>query len=276
MARKWRWLAVLLGGSWLGYRWTTQVVTPAVPLTKRRSDTEYAAVPTLFIPGWGGNAWTYNGLLRWLARRGYGHKVLTVTVSRTGVLHFTGTWTGQATNPLIQVLFTHSFTTDYQQQIRWITAVLRQLRQRYGITSYNVVAHSWGGSAAVSSLVLHGPAVDLPRPNRLILLGTPVDESQPTRPVDEAFERLRAQRANLQAMGPLTIYNVYGTLLGRQTDGSVPVTQVQALRQVVVGSPVTYREHHVPGVSHSQLHASPVMWRLIARLLWSPGELTTH
>lgn len=268
MYRKLRWLPVVLGASWFGYRWASRQATPAEPLRQRRTDVAYTTTPTLFIPGWGGNAWTYNGLLRWLARAGFGHKVLTVTVDRRGGLHFAGQWDQVADNPLIQVLFEHSFTPDYQEQIDWITAILRHLKSHDHVDAYNLVAHSWGGSAAVSSLLLYGAAGDVPRLNRLVLLGAPVDEHDATHPVDVAFQRLQAAETDLRELGPGVIHNVYGTLSGRLTDGSVPVTQITPLRQVVADSSLSYHEHHVPGIGHGRLHASPEMWRLIARLLW--------
>ncbi|WP_204122166.1 MULTISPECIES: alpha/beta hydrolase [Levilactobacillus] len=269
MWRKLRWLPMVLGASWLGFHWASRQTTPAEPLRRRRPRFTYTTTPTLFIPGWGGNAWTYNGLLRWLARAGFGHKVLTVRVDRHGELHVTGKWTGQADNPLIQVIFDHTFTADYQQQIGWITAILRHLKSHYHVQAYNLVAHSWGGSAAVNSLLLYGAAGDVPRLNRLVLLGAPVDEHDADHPVDATFQRLRATPVDWSALGTGMIHNVYGTLSGRLTDGSVPVSQITPLRPLLADSALGYQEHHVPGVGHGRLHSSPRMWRLIARLLWA-------
>lgn len=219
---------------------------------RRRTDVTYSTVPTLLIPGWGGHAWTYNGLLRWLAQQGYGHKVLTVRVDWRGGLHFAGDWSVTATNPLIQVLFDHSLTRDYQPQVKWLTAILTALKARYGVTAYNAVAHSWGGSAAVHSLVLHGHRADLPQLRRLILLGAPVDEGKAGGPADMAYERLRAAQHRLPVTYQSAVINVYGTLSGRLTDGSVPVYQVKALRPILADSAVTYREVHVPETNHGE------------------------
>lgn len=259
---------MVLGAGWFGYHWASHQTTPVTDLKQRRATVQYTSTPTLFIPGWGGNAWTYNGLLRWLARTGFGHKVLTVRVDRRGGLHFSGHWEHAADNPLIQVIFDHTFTADYQQQITWITAILRHLKSHDHVRTYNLVAHSWGGSAAVSSLLLYGTAEDVPQLNRLVLLGAPIDESDATHPIDVAFERLRAAENNWHDLGPGKIHNVYGTLAGRLTDGAVPVSQITALRRVVADSSLHYQEHHVSGVGHGRLHASPQMWRLIAHLLW--------
>lgn len=225
-------------------------------------------MPTLFIPGWGGNAWTYNGMLRWFARRGYAAKVLTVRVDYRNHLHFTGHWPAAAANPTIQVLFDRNLTVDYHHQIQWLTQILRELKRRYGVTQYNAVAHSWGGSAIVHSLVSDGADPTLPRLRRLVLLGTPVDESRPAAPTDPAYRRLLAMRQNLWANAGAEIHNVYGLLAGRRTDGQVPVNQATALRNVVAQAPITYREYPVVGLGHGRLHSSPKMWRLIAHLLW--------
>lgn len=268
MTLKWHWLPTIVVGGWLSYRWVSRLAVAPQPLTQRRTDVTYSAVPTLLIPGWGGHAWTYNGLLRWLAQQGYGHKVLTVRVDWHGGLHFAGDWSVTATNPLIQVLFDHSLTRDYQPQVKWLTTILAALKARYGVTAYNAVAHSWGGSAAIHSLVLHGHRADLPQLRRLILLGAPVDEGKAGGPADMAYERLRAAQHRLPVTYQSAVINVYGTLSGRLTDGSVPVHQVTALRPILADSAVTYREVHVPETSHGQLHASRGMWRLIVRLIW--------
>ncbi|MFC6259699.1 alpha/beta hydrolase [Levilactobacillus fujinensis] len=267
MIKKWH-VAVTLGlSSWLGVRWVTRPGRPE-PLVTQRPDVHYAAIPTLFIPGWGGGAITYNGMLRWFARHGYGHKIATIRVDWAGRRHFSGSWDSQATNPLIQVLFDHSLTRDYQPQIQWITAILRDLYRQYGVRQYNLVGHSWGGSAAVNSLVLHGPSPDIPRLNRLVLLGAPVDEGTAQHPVDATFERLRAARHQLRANEQAQLFNVYGTLPGRHTDGSVPVQQVTALRQIVADSAIRYDEHHIAGLGHGRLHSARQMYQLVAQLLW--------
>lgn len=267
MSLKWRWLSVGFIGGWLSYRWWCQLAVPPQPLAQWRSDVDYSKTPTLFVPGWGGHAWTYNRLLHWLAMQGYGHKVLTVRVDWHGHLHFSGQWQPTETNPLIQVLFDHSLTRSYQPQIDWITAILRALKQQYGVTAYNVVAHSWGGSAAIHSVVSEQRSGTLPRLHRMILLGAPVDEGRPGGAVDLAYQRLHAARHRLRSLDA-TVINVYGTLAGRQTDGSVPVYQVTALRDILRGGLVTYHEVHLARTSHGQLHASPKVWRFVGESLW--------
>ncbi|CAJ1225908.1 hypothetical protein LZY01_12900 [Levilactobacillus zymae] len=266
MENKWRWLPVVLGGGWLGYHWLSRRTGRPLPKAAR-PDSQATPTPTVFIPGWGGNAWTYNGMLRWFARQGYAAKVLTVRVDYRNHLHFRGTWTGQADNPTIQVLFDRNLTLDYRQQTRWVTQILRALHRRYGVTSYNAVAHSWGGSAMVQSLVQDGADPSLPRLRRLILLGTPVDESQTDQP-DPAYQRLLTLRQNLWANAGAEIHNVYGRLAGHATDGQVPVWQATALREVVAQSPIHYTEHPIPGLGHGRLHSALKMWQLIAQLLW--------
>ncbi|WP_225423536.1 alpha/beta hydrolase [Levilactobacillus suantsaii] len=270
MIRIRRWLPVLLGG-WFSYHWFSRRAIR--PLHRSSRGLQVAsAVPTLFIPGWGGNAWTYNGMLRWFARHGYASKVLTVRVDYRGRLHFTGTWTGAAENPTIQVLFDRNLTQGYQHQIRWITQILRALRQHYGITTYNAVAHSWGGSAMVQSLLRDGADPQLLRLNRLVLLGTPVDESGDLHVPDPAYRRLWRWRGNLWANAGAEIHNVYGFLAGRKTDGEVPVRQARALRPVVAGSPLRYAEYPLAGLGHSRLHSARIARQLIARLLWAPKQ----
>lgn len=269
MRKPWCWGALILGSGWAAYHWLSRRAITPRDRRYRRAGIVQTTTPTLFVPGWGGNAWTYNGMLRWFARQGYAAKVLTIRVDYHDHLHVSGQWPETAVNPTIQVLFDHNFTGDYRRQTRWLTQILRWLHRRYGVTAYNAVAHSWGGSALVHSLVRDGVDPTLPRLRRAVLLGTPVDETPPNAPQDPAYRRLLAVRHNLRANAGAEIHNVYGVLTGHATDGEVPVRQVTALRAVVADSPVTYQEHPVDGIGHGRLHSASRMWRLIARLLWT-------
>ncbi|MFC6273948.1 alpha/beta hydrolase [Levilactobacillus tangyuanensis] len=273
MNRKQYWRVGLFAGSWLIGMGHRHRGSRPVALGERRSDCHYAARPTLLIPGWGGQAGTYRGFIRWSTHQRLAHPALVVHVDHFGRRHWRGEWDGQATNPLVQVLFDHAWTRTYEPQIRWLTGVLSDLSQLYGVTSFNAVAHSWGGSALIHSVFAAQSTGQLPQLHQLLLLGAPVDESPRDAPPDAAFRRLAALKTDLDHLRGGRVLNVYGTLGGRLTDGAVPVSQITPLRRVVAQSPLVYREHEVVGIGHSRLHSARQMWVLISQWLWlSTGD----
>ncbi|WP_165815204.1 alpha/beta fold hydrolase [Levilactobacillus bambusae] len=252
---------------------TTHVakVTPAKGVT-------YSNTPTLFIPGWGGNAFAYNKMIGNYQQQHYGEKVLTIKVGWSGKLNFSGDWDHRPVNPMIQVLFMHNLTLDYSQQTEWVRHILEVLKSRYGVQTYNIVAHSWGGSAAVNALILHGDAKAQPRLNKMVLLGAPVNEALGEKDSivgrflpskrDEAYNALVAAKGSLTSNRNAQIYNFYGSINHRQSDGQTAFSQAQSLRALVAHTGIGYHEKQINGVSHYQLHSSPKMWALIAKTLW--------
>lgn len=110
-----------------------------------RDDIHYSRVPTLLIPGWGGNTVTYNRLIRTYQRQNVAQKVMTVWVSPRNHIRVSGSWHGQK-NALIQVLFDWNYSATYHPQVTQLRHVLIYLRTHYGIKRTNVIAHSYGGT----------------------------------------------------------------------------------------------------------------------------------
>ena len=47
----------------------------------------------------------------------------------------------------MQVLFVNNHESDYHHTAKWIDSILKLLHQKYGVTRFNAVAHSWGNNA---------------------------------------------------------------------------------------------------------------------------------
>ena len=56
-----------------------------------RSNIAYNDVPTLLIPGWGGNGWTYSKLIKHYQAENIAQKTMTIHVSPTGKVKVKGT-----------------------------------------------------------------------------------------------------------------------------------------------------------------------------------------
>lgn len=275
-------VSVILIGmvGYAGYRIYGSLVVPPerLDLADRKSDFNYTHTPTLFIHGFAGDGQTFNNMIGSFQTNNEAEKVLTVQVGVTGKLAFFGEWDDRAVNPVIQVLFENNMPLTYTGQAKTITKILATLKSRYGVKDYNLVAHSWGGSAAVRSLFLNGAKKEVPKLNKMILLGAPVDEALHLEngfkkngwpnEEDANYRQLKANRKNLKRQNGAEIINVIGVNKNEPYDGSVSLNEAKALTPLMKGSPIKYKQEIIRDISHYNLHADPKMYQLVADRLW--------
>ena len=230
----------------------------------------YSKVPTLLIPGWGGNTVTYNHLIKYYQKRNIAQNVMTVWVSPHHHIRVSGDWHGQK-NALIQVLI---------PQVGQLRQVLIDLNKRYGIKQTNIVAHSYGGTEFMHAYMGSKYLQRALRLNKVVLLGVPVEEKLSDHlpnhyPLihdskDKNFYRLRTQMKEWQLNYPIEIYNLMGSKDGSKlTDGAVPHIQSEMLRALIKSHPtITYHQKIYPNTTHSQLQDRPLILRQIERILW--------
>lgn len=248
-----------------------------------RDDTHYSRVPTLLIPGWGGNTVTYNRLIKTYQQQNVAQKVMTVWVSPRNHIRVSGSWHGQK-NALIQVLFDWNYSGTYHPQVTQLRHVLIYLRTHYGIKRTNVIAHSYGGTEFIHAYMGSKWLQHHLQLHKLVFLGVPVEESLPERlsyhyPLihhskDQNFQRLYHQMKNWQVNYPVIIYNLMGTKEGsRVTDGSVPHIQSEMLKALIQSHPtIEYHQKNYRNTSHTQLHDRPLILRQIRQILWGKEQ----
>ncbi len=239
----------------------------------------YSKVPTLLIPGWGGNTVTYNHLIKYYQKRNIAQKVMTVWVSPHHHIRVSGDWHGQK-NALIQVLIDWNYNASYHPQVGQLRQVLIYLNKRYGIKQTNIVAHSYGGTEFMHAYMGSKYLQRALRLNKVVLLGVPVEEKLSDHlpnhyPLihdskDKNFYRLRTQMKEWQLNYPIEIYNLMGSKDGSKlTDGAVPHIQSEMLRALIKSHPtITCHQKIYPNTTHSQLHDRPLILRQIERILW--------
>lgn len=271
-------VAAILGGAYVHYL----SGTPVKPLTKLTPTVakKYQAtqIPTILVPGWGGGANAYNQLITDWQKAGLGGKVLQAQISPNGHVALHGHWPKGAVNPVIQVVFTWNFTNGYQAQVHWLENLLTTLKHQYGVTNYNAVAHSWGGSALLTVLVKTGQLSQMPKAHHLVFIGTPVAENvtrtdQLTKTgapkhFNRVYRRLWADRDHLTANSQAQVTNIYGTIGQQATDSAVPIAQALSMRPLVQPLITSYHEIHAEHTNHHQLHTSRRMAGVIGQQLW--------
>ena len=104
----------------------------------------YSNVPTLFIHGYGGTLNSTKDLVRAAEKAGAAKKMLTARVTKDGQVKLSGHWDKNKYNPMVQVVFSDNRNADFHTDAKWIKHVIVALQQRYGIKSFNAVAHSMG------------------------------------------------------------------------------------------------------------------------------------
>lgn len=244
-----------------------------------RANVRYSRIPTLLIPGWGGNTVTYHRLIKYYQTQHWAQKVMTVWVTPQNKIRVQGSWHGQK-NALIQVLFDWNYSATYHPQVKELRHVLRFLNQRYHLQEINVVAHSYGGTEFIHAY-MGAPSLQRHlRLGKIVFLGVPVEESLSDRlayrhllihhSTDQNFHRLYRQMRDWQLNYPVTIYNLMGSKKGSKiTDGAVPHIQSEMLRALVASHPtINYHQKIYQDTTHTQLHERTIILNYIARILW--------
>lgn len=237
-------------------------------------------VPTLLIPGWGGNTWTYQRFIDYAARHHYAQHTMTIWVAPSGKVTVKGHVQG-VKNPLIQLLYTWNYTPTYQGQVKQLTRVLLLLARDYQVHDLNVVAHSYGGTKWLHAYIANPQLQRQLNFHRVILLGVPTDESFGAktkytqtlfkRSVDPEFLKLTHQIQTAHLGSDDHLYNWMGqTQPG--TDGEVPIVQSEMLRSLIKNKHVHYHQRIFPATNHIQLHQKPTILRQICQVLWGKGN----
>ncbi|WP_251546656.1 alpha/beta hydrolase [Limosilactobacillus caecicola] len=249
--------------------------TKCQTITTSNQRVRYQSTPTLVIPGWGGNSWTYQKLIQTAQQQNVAEKTMTVWVSPSGHVRVKGHLNNH--NPIIQLLYDWNYTPTYHQQTRELTRALKVLHQQYHIKSMNVVAHSYGGTEWLHAYIGSRYLQKHIRFPKVILLGVPVDETFGERTkftkwlfkksTDTNFLRLEKLVKVTSLIHIGTIYNWMGST-GDRTDGEVPHIQSEMLRILIKNQKVHYREHVYSNTNHVQLHQKKVILNDIMHVLW--------
>ncbi|EEU30845.1 hypothetical protein HMPREF0501_00250 [Limosilactobacillus coleohominis 101-4-CHN] len=235
----------------------------------------YQSTPTLLIPGWGGNTWTYQKLINTAQKRNVAQKRMTIWVAPNGHVRIKGNLNQK--NSIIQLLYDWNYTPGYQAQTKQLTRVMRILHNQYHVRTLNVVAHSYGGTEWLHAYISSPDIQKNIRFPKVILLGTPVDETFGERTKftkwlfkkskDSNFKLMERQIRHTSLVRIGKIYNWMGAKGGR-TDGEVPHIQSEMLRTLLQNKRVNYAEHVYPHTNHVQLHQKKQILNDILKTLW--------
>lgn len=250
-----------------------------------RSDISYSDVPTLLVPGWGGNGWTYSKLIKYYQKENIAQKTMTIHVTPTGKVKVQGSVANKK-NALIQLIFDWNYTKDYQPQTKWLQQVLTVLHRDYHVDKLNVIAHSWGGSALIHALANSSSLQKEIAFPKVILLGTPIDESvdentsyakaQAKASTDKNYQRLLKKFKEFDPLASIDFYNLMGSVDGEKTDGSVPNVQSLFLKNIIHPNWSKYYQAVYTNTDHTDLHQSAKVLDTMDKILWNNRPLAWH
>lgn len=235
-------------------------------------------VPTLFIPGYYGNRYSFGHLLLRLTHAGMLEKQVVAIVKRDGTVKLRGHLRA-ANHSAVQVIYQQKSSRPDRQQVG-LVAVIAALRKQMAFDRVNLVAHSMGGVTAVLYM-LSQPAVPVAK---MVTMGAPLNDL-------EVAENGPISTWRLTCTGPEHIAPVYATfqatiknlppqlewlniagdlLIGGRHDGVVAVNSSFAIRFLVKGKIARYQELVIRGPrgAHSLLHENRLVDANISHFLW--------
>ncbi|MEY4715777.1 alpha/beta hydrolase [Lacticaseibacillus paracasei] len=267
---------IISGGAWF---WMNR---GSAPSTARAAGTYQT--PTLFVHGFGGGYGSEKDMIADLSKHPGYQQVLRYTVTNTGQLSVSGSWSASVKHPLIAVVFSGG-----RPDAPTLGKILKQLKKRYGIKNFNAVGHS-AGLAAWANWAVTPDKQGMPQLRRLITIAGPFNgfPGMPGMNGGQHITLAKDGRPNVMSdrYKPLydnrryfpktaAVLNLFGNL-GKSTDGRVPVNSARSLRYVVAGRAKSYTDREITNskAQHSQLHEhNPLVNRYLYEFL-NNGKIT--
>lgn len=243
------------------------------------------ATPTLYLHGHHGGPHSMDALMASAERTDRAHAVITAVVSRRGTVTLHGRWPVGTRKPLVKIVFRNNRTLRYQRISTWLRNVLVAMQRRYGITRFNVVAHSLGNAAVLFYELRYGRNQVLPQLNKYVAIAGNFDGipgkhrgQHPNhilpggRPAWLAppFKHALRRQDNLD-LHTADVLNLYGNLEdGTHSDGKVLNASSRALKYLLAGHVHSYHEREFVGwrAQHSLLRVNVGVAESVNTFLW--------
>lgn len=250
-------------------------------LASSTKDNSQRQVPTLFIHGFGGTVHSMDYLIDQSEADGYATRTLTIFVTPKGKLLVDGHWAKDAKNPEIQVLFGNNHESDYHHTAKWIDSILTMLHQKYGVTKFNAVAHSWGNNAIMYYLETYSQKKNQPQIDSLVNIAAPMqvlnhdiyrrNDWRYSAQLTKDFQTYIAPHSTIRNLH-IRELNIMGQLSDKDHfDKAVPVSSARSLHRVFRGPHQTYQAKLFTGpkAEHSALtRRNPKVLHDIENFLW--------
>ncbi|WP_019206508.1 alpha/beta fold hydrolase [Limosilactobacillus ingluviei] len=213
-----------------------------------------SSTTTYFMHGYGSSARAEHQMTTYLTAHGASNTIVRVNVDRKGHAVLVGHVAKNAHHPLVEVNFADSRNTDFHQDGRWLKAAIEVGQRATKTKQINLIGHSMGNLTTLAYLNDYRQQADLPPVRHLVMLAGGLFPGMKAELTSELTKNLPAH---------LTVLNVYST-----ADQRVPNAASRRLRPLFKSRAASYREVKLTGLSHSQLHESRRVDRLLLHFLF--------
>lgn len=242
-------------------------------------------VPTLYLHGHRAGPRAMDALIQTAQAEDHATSVLTATVNANGQVKLHGDWPVASHRPLVKVVFKNNRTLRYDKIANWLHDVLEALQARYGITRFNIVAHSLGNAAVLFYELHYGQYRQLPQLQKYVAIAGNFDGIPGVhRPrakhrlgpggkppwMAPAYKRALKLRCNFPVY-QVSVLNIYGNLGdGRHWDGKINNVSSRSLRYLLGDRLRSYQalEFTGPLAQHRLLRTNPAVIAAVDHFLW--------
>lgn len=214
---------------------------------------------TIFVHGYASSYRAEEQMANYLVQHRASNTIVRANVNDKGHVKISNVKTPRhAKNPIVEMNYDaknpQANMNDYDQ---WLKNVVVASQKRFGNRKINIVGHSMGTLIAVGYLNHYGRSKSLPRVTHLALLAGGI------------FPQMGQVISNLQHSLPkgLHVLNIYSNY-HNGTDTRVPNKFSKRYRSVF-GHAKQYKEVHLTGLTHSQIHESEKVDRILIKFLFT-------
>ncbi len=247
-----------------------------------------STTPTLFFHGGGSSYHAEEHMVNAAKKAGVTKTVIRANVDKNGKVTLHGTMHKNSINPIVEVNYEDNRQLDFNNHGQWATAVVKELRDTYGVKKINMVGHSLGNISIMYYMLDNATNKKMPQLQKEVNMAGHFDgldfaqlPSAVRQPADlkldkngkpnhmnATYKQMTALR-HLYPKNQVEVLNIIGDI-GGKTDGTVKNVSSLSLRYLVANRAKSYqvKVFHGKNARHSKLHSNPDVDKVLIKFLW--------
>lgn len=264
------------------------ILAMLAPRSSQKLSTAYVheKTTTVFFHGYGSSSHAEKHMAAAAVKAGVTKTVIKADVSKKGRVTFSGKITSNDSNPIVLVNYRDNRNADYHRDADYAQSVLRGLKQKFQITSVNLVGHSMGNMSILYYQLDHNPNNTEPTIKKQVniaghfngiigfdeLADVHLDKDGRPNHVTEAYQAL-TQLRDSKPKSLIKVLNIYGDT-GKASDGRVSNLSSQSLGYLMANRSASYQEIKISGKGghHSKLHENQEVDEALINFLWKKSK----
>ena len=207
-----------------------------------------------FIHGYGSSWHAEHQMAKYLVDHGASNQIIRANVAQAGTVTLHGKIRAGARNPLVEVNYADNKNPDPTAAATRLHRVIQAVNRQAALKQINLVGHSMGNLSTLAYLDRYGGTPALPPVKHLVILSGGLLPGRE----DEVVGHLRQRLPR-----GLKVLNLYST-----GDQRIPNARSRQLNPLFANRAATFQEVQVKGLSHSQIHESKQVDRILLQFLF--------